>query len=160
MLIPAAWLPQQNRACESCAFVVAVMPLQTWTCSPPCPNPREIPGNGTCVPAHPLGWRKWNQEVLEVPEWELRSRASIFTFYVILLDLQENLFGSSLCITFVHLWRRCPKVLKLHSVQNTPGTLAGKRYGDVGLYLLLVPTWAILRCSSDVWCLPDNRTYR
>ena len=88
ILILAAQLPWENWACESSAFVVAVMPLKTWTSPPPCRNPREIPRKGTCVPAHLLGWRKQDQEVLEVPEWELRSRASIFTFYVILLDPQ------------------------------------------------------------------------
>lgn len=97
-------------------FVVVVMPLKTWTSPPPCHNPREIPGDGTCVPAHLLGWRKQDQEVLEVPNQDLRSRVSIFTFYTAVLDLKENLFAASVCMTFVHLWTRCHKVLKPHSV--------------------------------------------
>lgn len=156
ILITAAQLPQENWARESWAFVVAVMPLKTRTSSSPYHNPRDIPGDGTCVPAHLLGWRKQDQEVLEIPNQDLRSRVSIFTFYTAVLDLKENLFVPSVCMTFVHLWTRHHKVLKPLSVWNTLGTLGGKCHSGAGLSLLLFPTWAILWSSRDVWCLPDT----
>lgn len=45
---------------------------------------------------------------------------------MILLDLRENLFASSLCIALAELWPCCHEGLKLLGIWNMLGTFGGK----------------------------------
>lgn len=88
------------------------MAAVTWG-SPPSPG-----GAGERDPAlcAALGMEQMGPRCSGAPRMGIQEQSVCRYFLHDSASPAENLFASSFCITFVHLWTRCHKVLKLHSV--------------------------------------------